>query len=152
VRGREIHAARAELGRPRLVEREACLEVAARALAVTLVDMGNPHCVVFVPGRRTRGGLGPRRGDRTPPALPRTHQRVVRGTHRRAPARAHLERGVGETAACGTGVGASAVTALVRGFLRSPVEVGTRGGRLQVDWNGADELLPHRPVEALRTK
>jgi diaminopimelate epimerase len=152
VRGREITAARAELGHPRLVERESCLEVAARALAVTLVDMGNPHCVVLVPdvGRAEVSVLGA--AIEHHPRFPeRINVSFVELTGARLLVRT-WERGVGETAACGTGVGASAVTALVRGFLRSPVEVGTRGGRLQVDWNGADALMLTGPVEALRTK
>jgi diaminopimelate epimerase len=148
-RGREIVGARAELGVPRLVERETTLEAAGRQLSATLVDMGNPHCVVFVRdvGRAEVALLGS--------AIER---------HARFPERANVsfvevagarvlvrtwERGVGETAACGTGIGASAVAALVRGFVRSPVEVGTRGGRLQVDWDGAGVLTLAGPVEAL---
>jgi len=148
-RGREIVAARAELGVPRVVEREAVLAHAGRELHATLVDMGNPHCILFVPdvGRAPVSALGA--------ALER---------HARFPARTNVsfvelaggrllvrtwERGVGETAACGTGAGASAVAALLHGRARSPVEVGMRGGRLQVDWDGAGVLSLAGPVEAL---
>jgi diaminopimelate epimerase len=146
----EIVAARAELGVPRLVARETALDVAGRSLRVTLVDLGNPHCVLFVPAleRAEVAELGP--------AIER---------HARFPARVNVsfvevrspvqlcvrtyERGVGETAACGTGAGAAAVAAITRGVARSPLGVETRGGRLEVAWDGAGELALTGPVEAL---
>lgn len=148
-RGREIVAAHAELGVPRVVEPEAVLVHADGEVRATLVDMGNPHCVVFVPdvGRAAVSALGA--------ALER-HARFPRRTNvsfvELAGGRLLVrtwERGVGETAACGTGVGASAVAAILHARVRSPVEVGTRGGRLQVDWDGAGVLHLAGPVEAL---
>jgi diaminopimelate epimerase len=151
VRGREVVIARAELGVPRLVARHEGLELGGEALGVTLVDLGNPHCVVFVAdvARAPVASLG-----------------STIENHARFPHRINVsfvecaagrllvrtwERGVGETAACGTGVGASAVAALAHGRVRAPVEVGTRGGRLQVDWDGRGVLALTGPVEALRT-
>jgi diaminopimelate epimerase len=58
------------------------------------------------------------------------------------------ERGVGETAACGTGAGASAVAATIHGRARSPVHVETRGGDLEVRWDGVGALFLSGPVEA----
>jgi diaminopimelate epimerase len=148
-RGQAIVAARAELGVPRLVERETELESAGRRLRATLLDFGNPHCVLFVPGveRAEVGVLGP---------LLQRHPRFPRGVNASfvevAPARLRVrtwERGVGESAACGTGAGASAAAALVHGRARSPVEVETRGGRLEVAWDGAGVLTLTGPVEAL---
>lgn len=145
-----ITAARAELGLPRLVERETTLEAAGRSVTATLVDMGNPHCIVFVAdvGRAEVAELG---------AALETHARFPRRINVSfvEPSGNRLlvrtwERGVGETAACGTGVGASAVAAIVRGLVRSPVEIGTRGGRLQVDWDGAGTLALTGSVEELR--
>lgn len=147
--GGEISGARAELGVPRVVEREAVLELSGRKLAATLVDMGNPHCVLFVPevARAEVEQLGP--------AIER---------HRRFPQRTNVsfvelaadrllvrtwERGVGETAACGTGIGASAVAALVSARARSPVDVDARGGRLRVEWDGEGVLALSGPVEEM---
>jgi len=150
-RGREIVSARAELGVPRLVEREAVLTVAGRALRATLVDLGNPHCVLFVRdlGRAEVAPLGSalERHERFPQ---RTNVSFVEVAGGRLLVRT-WERGVGETAACGTGAGASAVAAIVNELARSPVEVGTRGGRLRVDWGGGASVLTLAgPVEALR--
>jgi diaminopimelate epimerase len=47
------------------------------------------------------------------------------------------ERGAGETLACGTGACAAAVAGIARGLLDSPVRVETRGGDLNIAWNGA---------------
>ncbi len=48
----------------------------------------------------------------------------------------HYERGVGLTMACGTGSVASAVAAIERGDVKSPVLVRVPGGELTVEWNG----------------
>jgi diaminopimelate epimerase len=150
-RGKEVVGARAELGVPRLVEREAMLAAAGRELRATLVDLGNPHCVLFVRdlGRAEVAAMGAalERHQRFPQ---RTNVSFVEAAGGRLLVRT-WERGVGETAACGTGAGAAAVAALVHGLARSPVEVGTRGGRLQVDWSGGGSVLTLAgPVEALR--
>jgi diaminopimelate epimerase len=46
------------------------------------------------------------------------------------------ERGAGETRSCGTGACAAVAIGRRRGLLDSRVRVGTRGGELQVDWEG----------------
>lgn len=48
----------------------------------------------------------------------------------------HYERGVGLTMACGTGSVASAVAAMDRGDVKSPVLVRVPGGELTIEWNG----------------
>lgn len=150
ARGHEVVAARAELGVPRVVVAEGRLELGGGPLSVTLVDMGNPHCIVFVRdvGRAEVAALGSE--IECHPRFPaRTNVSFVEVTGARLLVRT-WERGVGETAACGTGAGAAAVAALVHGRVQSPVEVGTRGGRLQVDWDGTGVLALTGPVEALR--
>jgi len=46
------------------------------------------------------------------------------------------ERGAGETLACGTGACAAVVSGIRRALLDSPVKVHTRGGDLQIFWDG----------------
>ena len=48
------------------------------------------------------------------------------------------ERGVGETLACGTGACAAVVTGIRWGLIDSPVCVHTRGGELQIAWQGGE--------------
>ena len=143
-----IVGARAEMGVPIVVERDARIAVGETPVEATLVDMGNPHCVVFVADveRADVARLGP--------ALER-HERFpqrsnVSFAELAGPAELHVrtwERGVGETAACGTGVSAAAVAAIVRGRARSPVDVKAHGGRLEVRWDGAGPLHLAGPVE-----
>jgi diaminopimelate epimerase len=148
----QIQGARVELGVPRIVEREAALEHPEGELTATLVDLGNPHCIVFV---EQAALLDWPVFLRLGPALER---------HARFPERVNVsfacvtaggllvrtwERGVGETASCGTGAAAAAAAALVLGRVRSPVMVQTRGGRLEVTWDGRAPLFLAGPVEEL---
>jgi diaminopimelate epimerase len=55
------------------------------------------------------------------------------------------ERGVGETAACGTGACAAAVAASQLGLERLPLEVDLPGGRLVVDLAPDGEVLLEGP-------
>jgi len=48
------------------------------------------------------------------------------------------ERGVGETAACGTGAGAAVVSGQRRGKLDEEVQVHLPGGKVVVSWRGGD--------------
>ena len=48
------------------------------------------------------------------------------------------ERGVGETLACGTGACAAVVTGIMWELIDSPVRVHTRGGELQIAWQGEE--------------
>ncbi|HVS10933.1 MAG TPA: diaminopimelate epimerase, partial [Planctomycetota bacterium] len=103
-----IVAARATMGVPRLDGLEVELETPLGSVSATLIDMGNPHCVIFVPDVREApvGELGPilERHPRFPQrtnvefVTPRAHTAGRRG---RIAARV-WERGVGETTACGT--------------------------------------------------
>jgi diaminopimelate epimerase len=101
------------------------------------VDIGNPHVVIF---RSDVDGIDlapvaesvnhePRFRDGT-----NVHIAAVRGQN--ALNVRHWERGVGETAACGTGAVACGAVAIERGLATSPVEVFVPGGRLVVEWDG----------------
>ena len=49
------------------------------------------------------------------------------------------ERGAGETQACGTGACAAAVAAISQGWMDSPVQLELPGGKLSIEWAGADQ-------------
>lgn len=51
------------------------------------------------------------------------------------------ERGAGETLACGTGACAAAVAGIRRGLLESPVQVHTRGGDLNIAYDGKSIVM-----------
>lgn len=118
------------------------LEVAGESVQMSVVSMGNPHAVQVVPHAET-----------APVAL---HGPLIEN-HARFPQRVNAgfmqiidrqhiilrvwERGAGETLACGTGACAAVVAGIRRGLLESPVQVSTRGGNLEIAWDGGAVLL-----------
>ncbi|MFQ6004895.1 MAG: diaminopimelate epimerase [Woeseia sp.] len=117
------------------------LNVGGEALSVSVLSMGNPHCVLEV--------------DRLADAAIDTLGPVLE-MHERFPSRTNVgfmairsrgqidlrvhERGVGETRACGTGACAAVVAGRILDKLDEDVEVSLPGGRLMVSWPG--ELAP----------
>jgi diaminopimelate epimerase len=110
---------------------------------VVLVDMGNPHCVLFVNDERTAPVT-------TLGAELERHPRFLRGTNVEFLAlrggQAHLrvfERGVGETAACGSGACAAAIAAASSGLAELPLTLKLPGGELVIsqDAYGGLELF-----------
>ncbi len=106
-------------------------------VAITAVSMGNPHAVQVV------ADVDAAPVERQGPLIerhPRFPQRVNAGfmqvVDRHAIRLRVYERGAGETLACGTGACAAAVAGIRRGLLDSPVRVATRGGELDIAWNG----------------
>lgn len=147
----EIVGARAQMGAPRRIEHDVELFGEFGALRATLVDMGNPHCVLFVDDERAAPvhelGALLERHERFPQ---RTNVEFAAFRERRIQLRV-WERGVGETAACGTGACAAAVAALLSDRASSPVTLDLPGGRLVVDWDGEGDVRLSGPCEMLWT-
>lgn len=115
------------------------LEANGHLYEATLVNMGNPHAVVFVDD---------------PDTAPVTTDGPVLEAHPDFPQKANIEfiqvvddshirmrvweRGTGETLACGTGACASAVACALNGFCGRSVEVQLLGGKLHIEWNEQD--------------
>lgn len=147
----EIH-----MGTPRIVEHDEsiALDDVGAIERGDRVDVGNPHFVLFVDDERTADvrGLGARIEHH--PAFPRgTNVEFVafRGGPRPA-SEAFLrvfERGVGETAACGSGACAASVAAVQRGLARWPLVVHLPGGDLRVRGDGHGGVWLAGPVEEL---
>ncbi len=147
--GRVVRA-RVHMGRPRIVARDVGIPLdESTFVRATLVDVGNPHCVLFVDDERTAPVTtdGPRL---------EKHALFPRGTNVEFFAirggQAHLrvwERGVGETRACGSGACAAAVAAVERGVARFPVRVDLPGGALEIDSDGHGGVFLSGPVEEL---
>ena len=105
-----------------------------------VVSMGNPHCVLHVDDVDAApvATLGPllERHERFPErcnvGFAHIHDR------RRMDLRV-FERGVGETAACGTGACAAVVTGQDLGLLDEAVDVRLPGGQVVVSWRGGSE-------------
>ncbi len=98
------------------------------------VNVGNPHLVFFVPDEDgiELGRLGPVIGQ--DPLFPEGVNVNVAALAEGAVRLRTWERGAGLTPACGTGACATAVAAIARRLLPSPVEVRQAGGAIRVEW------------------
>ena len=121
-------------------------------LDLAVLSMGNPHAVLRVEDVQDAAvaTLGP-----AIEAHPRFARRVNAGFMQvvgrgEIALRVH-ERGAGETLACGTGACAAMVAGIRAGWLDTRVDVHTRGGRLTIEWAGADgdSVLMTGPAETV---
>ncbi|MFH5806620.1 diaminopimelate epimerase [Alienimonas sp. DA493] len=117
------------------------------------VDLGNPHAVFLVdepPGDDLVGSLGP--ALQTHPLFAADGGVNVGFAFARSPDAITLrvyERGVGETASCGSGACAAVAAAIaVRRCVRR-VTVSAPGGDLTVDWPAAGEMFLTGPAAPL---
>jgi len=118
------------------------LEVDGEAWRVGVVSMGNPHAVLAVEDVDTAPvrTLGP--AIERHPRFP--HRANAGFMQIEGPERIRLrvwERGVGETAACGTGACAAVAVGRRRDALAESVTVALAGGELVIDWAGGDNPL-----------
>ncbi len=115
------------------------LELGGATVPIVAVSIGNPHAVQVIPDVAAApvASQGPlvERHARFPRRVNAGYMQVLGRT---AIALRVYERGAGETLACGTGACAAVAAGIGLGLLDSPVEVTTRGGRLTICWDGAD--------------
>lgn len=116
------------------------LMVGGRLYAVTLISMGNPHCVVFCrnPEDIDLTAVGPlfENHDRFPDRINTEFVSILDKDHLQMRV---WERGAGETFACGTGACASAVAANLCGYTEQQVNVQLKGGNLQIRLDDNDQ-------------
>ena len=113
------------------------LAVLDRTFAITCVSMGNPHCVIFVDDVDAFPVelYGP--AIENHPSFPRRiNVEFVQVLSSGEVRQRTWERGAAETLACGTGACAAVVTGILRGLVKTPVRVHTRGGELEIAWAG----------------
>ncbi len=110
------------------------LEVCGKNYNVTLVSMGNPHCVVFEdPDAVDLEKLG--KQFETHPAFPeRVNTEFIKVIARNELKMRVWERGSGETLACGTGACAAAVASVLNGYcgFGEEITVHLLGGDLKI--------------------
>jgi diaminopimelate epimerase len=99
------------------------------------VNVGNPHIVFFVENADAveLERIGPL--IETDPLFPQRVNVNVASIEDGAVRLRVWERGAGLTQACGTGACATAVAAIRRRLVQSPVEVRLPGGSLTIEWN-----------------
>lgn len=117
------------------------VEVDGEPHELAVVNMGNPHAVLFVDAIDTApvGTLGPRLESH--PRFPlRANIGFVQVLSRERVKLRVFERGAGETLACGSGACAAVVAGRRLGLLDAQVRVGLPGGELLIEWR--DEGAP----------
>ena len=105
------------------------------------VNVGNPHVIFFVSDANAVAldTLGPViEHDPLFPQRINVNVAEIVGAH-------HIklrvwERGVGITRACGTGACATAVAAIRKGLVQSPVRVTLEGGDLEISWSEGESI------------
>lgn len=116
------------------------LNVDGRDYDVSVLSMGNPHCVLLVAAVDTVpvADIGPKiEQHELFPEKTNVGFMCIKGRDA-IDLRVH-ERGVGETAACGTGACAAVVAGQCGGRLDSDVRVSLPGGEVVVSWRGGSD-------------
>ena len=113
------------------------MDVAGGSYSISCVNVGNPHCVVFVDrvDNVEVEKIGPL-FEKDPLFPERVNTEFVRVASRNTLKMRVWERGNGETQACGTGACAAVVAAVERGLCDKGVDVTVkvRGGELVVNY------------------
>jgi len=116
-------------------------EVDGITYAITLVNVGNPHCVVFVDDVDAVDlpSIGPKFEHH--PVFPnRINTEFVQILDKNNVRMRVWERGCGETMACGTGATASVVASILNGHTFDTVTVHLKYGALIIEWRDRKEL------------
>jgi len=149
-----------DMGKPRLDPQEipakftgnrvvaAPMLVHARMFFVTLVSMGNPHCVIFLDDiiDLPVDKIGPQieTNDHFPA---KTNVEFIQLLADNRIMMRVWERGCGETLACGTGACAATVAAILNGYTKNKVEVVLRHGSLYIEWAENGHVFMTGPAE-----
>jgi diaminopimelate epimerase len=143
-----VNAVRLEMGRGEIDRSRKTLNVLGESLDVTVVSVGNPHCVVFgQPMTRERlFALGPAIENHA--AFPnRINVQLAEPAGRDRVRILVWERGAGHTLASGTSSCAVAVACYDRGLIDGKVTIEMEGGTLDVEVGKDLAIVMTGPVE-----
>lgn len=129
------------------------IDIDGKPLPVTLVSMGNPHCIILENNApewfdiREHGPL-----IETHPAFPnKTNVEWISHIKPDAINATVWERGAAFTLACGTGACASMVAAHAHGLVDDKVTVTLPGGQLLIEWKPSENVKMTGPAEYVFT-
>jgi diaminopimelate epimerase len=147
-RAGRVHSVRLEMGRATINRSIKSLEVGRDRLDVTVVSVGNPHCVIFgEPLTRERlFAIGPlvERHSKFPDRI----NVQLAAAEARNRARALVwERGAGHTLASGTSACAVAAACFDRGLVDGTMSVVMEGGQLELEIGKDLDLVMTGPTE-----
>lgn len=134
-------------GEPNEVAKGFQFEAAGQAFTGTCVNMGNPHCVVFVPDAAAvpLDDWGP--AVKNHPLFPnKINAHFVQVVSPTELIQRTWERGAGATLACGTGACASLVAAFTNGLAERKATVHLPGGDLTIEYMEDGTVLMTGPA------
>jgi len=143
-----VEAVRLEMGKASIDRAVTALPVRSRKLDVTVVSVGNPHCVIFGEPhtRKQLFELGPQVENHAKfPA--RINVQLAEVESRRRVRALVWERGAGHTLASGTSACAVAAACFDRGLVGNAVTVVMEGGQLEVEVAQDLAIIMTGPVE-----
>ena len=114
---------------------------------VTLLNVGNPQCVLLVDAIPEDWDAIGATIESHPRFPRRTNVSFVRATGRHTIEARFYERGAGPTLSSGTGATGAAVAAVLSGRVESTVRVVTLAGDLEIDWRPGEEARLRGPAE-----
>ena len=138
-----------DMGTPKQVKSET-LKVDNKEYGVTLVNIGNPHCVIFVDdiAKIQIDDIGPKiENNKMFPD--RTNVEFAQVMNKKEILVKVWERGAGETLACGTGACAAVLAGAKAGKLDREVMVRLPGGNLDIEWQKDDHVILRGPAETV---
>ncbi|HEY6572142.1 MAG TPA: diaminopimelate epimerase [Candidatus Eisenbacteria bacterium] len=146
--GGSVNAVRLEMGRATIDRSRKSLDVGGKSLDVTVLSVGNPHCVVF--GEEMTQArlfdLGPKIENHA--AFPKRINVQLAEPISRDRVRALIwERGAGHTLASGTSSCAVATACFDRGLVDGHVMIEMEGGTLDIDVASDLSIVMKGPVE-----
>jgi len=139
----EMHMGRPAYGRADI---HSILRLRNSAPEATILNVGNPQCVIFVDDFGFDWRAMGAEIERHPRFPERTNVSFVRAIDRHTLEVLFWERGAGETMSSGTGSTGAAAAAHARGLVDSPVRVMTPAGPLDLRWDG-EEIYLTGPAE-----
>lgn len=143
-----VEAVRLEMGKAAIDRAVTSLPVRSKKLDVTVVSVGNPHCVIFHEPhtRKALFELGPQVENHAQfPA--RINVQLAEIESRRRVRALVWERGAGHTLASGTSACAVAAACFDRGLVGNAVTVVMEGGQLEVEVAQDLSIIMTGPVE-----
>ena len=137
------------MGRPTYLDSDigCSLETHRGARRVTLLNVGNPQCVVFVTDFDFNWRAVGREIETHNRFPDQTNVSFAKILDRNAMDVRFWERGAGETVSSGTGATGAAVAGILTDQVQTPVRVVTRAGDLNVRWEQGNEATLVGPAE-----
>jgi diaminopimelate epimerase len=125
------------------------LELGSHDCEVTIIDVGNPQCALFVKDFPTGWEHIGAEIESHSRFENRTNVSFIRPVDEHTIDVRFFERGVGVTMSSGTGSTGAAAAAIARGVVQSPVRVLTPAGELQISWDGKGDAMLVGPAEII---